>query len=280
MKRWVVTGAAALMALFLTACGGTAEVDALRAENASLTAKNQTLQEENRRLTQALAEQASGQTAEETDESSDASPEAHNPIDDFFDNGRYWDCGTTAAMRTVADAYSRAWETALRTLAEQQKEALLYQEDRDLVDAFVRAVEDQADCMLDLNAFSLADLEAAPGEARLAAAGTLLGPLPPKAGRRCTAAAISGCCTPAAVRRLSASTRRLPAGSWTRNWARRSSGYGGPRKADFRIRHHKEQSRPHRFRRGFCMAKGGRIQKTGSRIQIEKCILHKKQTIT
>ena len=177
MKRWVVTGAAALMALFLTACGGTAEVDALRAENASLTAKNQTLQEENRRLTQALAERASGQTAEETDESSDASPEAHNPIDDFFDNGRYWDCGTTAAMRTVADAYSRAWETELRTLAEQQKEALLYQEDRDLVDAFVRAVEDQADCMLDLNAFSLADLEAAPGEARLAAAGTLLGPV-------------------------------------------------------------------------------------------------------
>lgn len=178
MKRWLVTGAAALLALSLAACGGTAEVDALRAENASLTAENQTLKEENRRLTQSLAEQASGQTeAEAADENSDTSLEEHNPIDDFFDNGRYWDCGTTAAMRTVADAYAGAWETELRTLAERQKETLLYQEDRDLVDAYVRAVEEQADCMLELNAFSLADLEAEPGEARLAAAGTLLGPV-------------------------------------------------------------------------------------------------------
>ena len=141
--------------------------------------KTRPYREENRRLTQALEEQASRQTEEEAaaDESGDASLEEHNPIDDFFDGGRYWDCGTTAAMRAVADAYSRAWEAELRALAERQKEALLYQEDRDLVDAFVRAVEDQADCMLDLNAFSLADLEAAPGEARLAAAGTLLGPV-------------------------------------------------------------------------------------------------------
>ena len=179
MKRWVVTCAAALLVLSLTACGGTAELDELRAENAALAAENQTLQEENRRLTQALEEQASRQTEEEAaaDESGDASLEEHNPIDDFFDGGRYWDCGTTAAMRAVADAYSRAWEAELRALAERQKEALLYQEDRDLVDAFVRAVEEQADCMLDLNAFSLADLEAEPGEARLAAAGTLLGPV-------------------------------------------------------------------------------------------------------
>ena len=165
MKRWVVTCAAALLVLSLTACGGMAELDELRAENAALAAENQTLQEENRRLTQALEEQASRQTEEEAaaDESGDASLGEHNPIDDFFDGGRYWDCGTTAAMRAVADAYSRAWEAELRALAERQKEALLYQEDRDLVDAFVRAVEEQADCMLDLNAFSLADLEAEPG---------------------------------------------------------------------------------------------------------------------
>ena len=158
---------------------GTAELEELRAENASLTAENQTLQEENRWLTQAMEEQASWQTEEEAaaDEDSDVSLEEHNPIDDFFDDGRYWDCGTTAAMRTVADTYAGAWETELRTLAERQKEALLYQEDRDLVDAFVHAVEEQADCMLGLSTFSLADLEAAPGEARLAAAGTLLGPV-------------------------------------------------------------------------------------------------------
>lgn len=149
-RRLLAMGAAALLALSLAACADTAEPDALRAENAALAAENQALQAENQRLTEAqaaLEEQVSRleQAAADTDGNGYVSWEDSNPIDDFFDEGMYWDCGTTICMRIVAGTYAEAWETELRHLAETQKAELLCQEDKDLIDAFVQAVEDQAD---------------------------------------------------------------------------------------------------------------------------------------
>lgn len=177
-QRFLAIGAAALLALSLAACAGTTEPDdALRAENAALAAENQALQAENQHLTEAqaaLEEQvAQLEQAADTDGDGYVSWEDSNPIDDFFDEGMYWDCGTTLAMRVVAGTYAEAWETELRHLAEAQKAELLYQEDKDLIDAFVQAVEDQAACMYDLELFSCSSLEAAPGDERLAAAGTI-----------------------------------------------------------------------------------------------------------
>nr|WP_326186230.1 hypothetical protein [uncultured Oscillibacter sp.] len=177
--RILAAGAAALLALSLAACAGTAEPDdALQTENAALAAENQALQAENQRLAEAqaaLEEQVSRleQTAADTNGDGYVSWEESNPIDDFFDEGLYWDCGTTVCMRIVAGTYAEAWETELRHLAETQKAELLYQEDKDLIDAFVQAVEDQAACMYDLELFNCSSLEAAPGDARLATAGTI-----------------------------------------------------------------------------------------------------------
>lgn len=175
--RILAAGAAALLALSLAACADTTEPDALLAENTALAAENQALQAENQRLTEAqaaLEEQMSRlEQAADTDRDGYVSWEESNPIDDFFDEGMYWDCGTTVCMRIVAGTYAEAWETELRHLAETQKAELLYQEDQDLIDAFVQAVENQAACMYDLELFNCSSLEAAPGEERMATAGSI-----------------------------------------------------------------------------------------------------------
>lgn len=176
-----------LLLIFLSACGSgegdrmvkenedgalREQIAALEGENASLQERVSALEEENDRLS--LANDLLGQdlaAAQDALEQLEAQQE-ENPIDPFYDEMET-ECGTTtAAMSTVAWSHANAWEAEVRNLAEQMKAQLPLQEDRDLVDAYLAAVEEQLERMDVMSIYTVSDIRL-PQEERRGTTGTL-----------------------------------------------------------------------------------------------------------
>ena len=154
-----------LLILTLSACGSK-EMDLLRRSNDDLQERISALEKENAALRAALEQS-------ETREVSKSGRE-NNPIDRFYDTVET--DGSTASMNAVAYSWANAWESETRNLAEQLKSQLPLAEDRDLVDAYMSAVEEQIDRMNIMAIYQVSDLEM-PQEERPASSGTLRGVL-------------------------------------------------------------------------------------------------------
>ena len=153
--------------LTFSACGSS-DMELLRSENTELQTQASALEEENAALYAELEQlqkemrQMSGNGRED------------NPIDRFYRTVE--DDGSTASMNTVAYSWAEAWEAEARNLAEQIKSQLPLSDDRDLVDAYLAAAEEQIERMNIMAIYQISDLEISQEE-RLASAGTLRGVL-------------------------------------------------------------------------------------------------------
>ncbi|MDE7042541.1 MAG: hypothetical protein K2P10_07085 [Oscillospiraceae bacterium] len=150
--------------LLLSACGREEKNDqiaVLQAENAAYQEQISALEAENVSLRDQLKEQQD--TGEETD-----------PITSFFETV---ECdGSTVSMNIVAGSKADAWESEARHLAEELKDQLPLQEDRDLVDAYLHAVEEQVERMNIIAVYPVSDVSI-PCPDRLNTTGTLRGVL-------------------------------------------------------------------------------------------------------
>lgn len=150
--------------LFLSACGRGEKDDqiaVLQTENAAYQEQISALEAENASLRNQLKEQQN--TGEEAD-----------PITSFFETV---ECdGSTISMNTVAGSKADAWESEARHLAEELKDQLPLQEDRDLVDAYLHAVEEQVERMDIIAVYPVSDVSI-PYPDRLNTSGTLRGVL-------------------------------------------------------------------------------------------------------
>ena len=121
--------------LLLTACGREEkdnQIAVLQTENAAYQEQISALEAENASLRDQLEERQ------------DAGEEA-DPITSFF---AAVECdGSTVSMNIVAGTQAEAWEAEARHLAEELKIQLPLQEDRDLIDAYLYAVEEQVERM-------------------------------------------------------------------------------------------------------------------------------------
>ena len=117
--------------LLLTACVREEkdnQIAVLQTENAAYQEQISALEAENASLRDQLEERQ------------DAGEEA-DPITSFF---AAVECdGSTVSMNIVAGTQAEAWEAEARHLAEELKIQLPLQEDRDLIDAYLYAVEEQ-----------------------------------------------------------------------------------------------------------------------------------------
>ncbi len=150
--------------LLLSACGREEEdsqLAALQAENAIYQEKITVLEAENASLCDQLKELQNA--SEETD-----------PITRFYGMVEY--DGSTVSMNTVADSQADAWEAETRHLAEELKAQLPLQEDRELVDAYLYAVEEQVARMDVMAVYPVSDVSI-PYPERLNSSGTLRGVL-------------------------------------------------------------------------------------------------------
>lgn len=102
----------------------------------------------------------------------------NNPIDCFYDSVET--SGGTYEMAGVAGAQGDAWEAEARNLAEQIKSQLHFQEDWDLVDAYIATAEKQVEYMDWMAMYPVSDLEV-PQADRLMFSGTLVKVLWPQA---------------------------------------------------------------------------------------------------
>ena len=80
--------------------------------------------------------------------------------------------GCTASMNAQNESWADAWEAEARGLADQLKSHLPLQEDRDLVDAYLNAVEEQVQRGQIMAIYPIADLELSQEE-RYLVSGTL-----------------------------------------------------------------------------------------------------------
>lgn len=184
-----------LLLIFLSACGSGAadrmvkenedgalreQIAALEGENAALQERIAALEEENDRLslTNDLLDQDLA-AAQDALEQLEAQQGEENPIDPFYDEMNVECDTTTVAMSTVAWSHANAWEAEVRNLAEQMKAQLPLQEDRDLVDAYIAAVEEQAQRMDVMSIYTVSDIKV-PQEERRYTAGTLAYVLQPE----------------------------------------------------------------------------------------------------
>lgn len=154
------------------------QIAALETENAALQEHVAALEEENDRLS--LENDLLGQdlaAAQDALEQPEAQ-QVENPIDPFYD-GLDTD-GTTAAMSAAAWGRSNAWEAEARNLAEQLKAQLPLQEDRELADAYIAAVEEQLERMDVMSVYTVSDTEI-PQADRMNSTGTLAQVLRPAA---------------------------------------------------------------------------------------------------
>lgn len=150
--------------LFLSACGSGEKDDqiaVLQTENAAYQEQISALEAENASLRNQLKEQQN--TGEEAD-----------PITSFFETV---ECdGSTISMNIVAGSKADAWESEALHLAEELKDQLPLQEDRDLVDAYLHAVEEQVERMNIIAVYPVSDVSI-PYPDRLNTSGTLRGVL-------------------------------------------------------------------------------------------------------
>lgn len=150
--------------LFLSACGRGEKDDqiaVLQTENAAYQKQISALEAENASLRNQLKEQQN--TGEESD-----------PITSFFETV---ECdGSTISMNIVAGSKADAWESEALHLAEELKDQLPLQEDRDLVDAYLHAVEEQVERMNIIAVYPVSDVSI-PYPDRLNTSGTLRGVL-------------------------------------------------------------------------------------------------------
>lgn len=102
----------------------------------------------------------------------------NNPIDRFYDSVET--SGSTYEMAGVAGVQGDAWEVEARNLAEQLKAQLYFQEDLDLVDAYLATAEKQVEYMCWMAMYPVSDLEV-PQADRLMFSGTLVKVLWPQA---------------------------------------------------------------------------------------------------
>ena len=164
MKKMILS-LALLSLLTLTACGSS-NMDAIQQENETLRQQVAALEAENENL--------KAENAALDDTAPESGDEEANPIDRFFDGA---DIGSsTAEMDFVADSWANAWEAECRNVAEWLKEQLPLQEDQDLIDAYVAAVDEQADRMNIMAIYPIADLTI-PQADRAASSGSLRGVL-------------------------------------------------------------------------------------------------------
>lgn len=150
-----------LLMLALSACDG-GELERLRAENEALQAQVSTLEEKNDALRDKLKELEKPRISK--------SERDDNPIDQFYRSVE--DDGSTASMNAVSVSWANAWEAEARGLADQLKSHLPLQEDRDLVDAYLTAVEEQVRRGKIMAIYPIADLELSQEE-RYLVSGTL-----------------------------------------------------------------------------------------------------------
>jgi hypothetical protein len=107
------------------------------------------------------------------EERQDAGEEA-DPITSFF---AAVECdGSTVSMNIVAGTQAEAWEAEARHLAEELKIQLPLQEDRDLIDAYLYAVEEQVERMDVIAVYPVSDVSI-PYPDRLSTSGTMRGVL-------------------------------------------------------------------------------------------------------
>lgn len=150
-----------LLMLALSACE-SGELERLRTENGALQAQVSALEEKNTALQDRLKELEKPKISK--------SEREDNPIDQFYHSVD--EDGSTAAMNAVSVSWGDAWEAEARGVAEQLKSHLPLQEDRDLVDAYLTAVEEQVQRGSTMAVYPIADLEL-PQEERLFMSGTL-----------------------------------------------------------------------------------------------------------
>ncbi len=156
-----------LLLLTFSACKSE-DAEPLRIENSELQTQVSALEEENAVLRAELE-----QLQVETQRTAESGRE-DNPIDRFYDAVET--DSSTASMNLAANSRADAWEAETRNLAEQLKTQLPPAEDRDLVDAYLAAVEEQAGRMDIMAIYPIADLELSQEE-RPASSGTLRGVL-------------------------------------------------------------------------------------------------------
>ena len=143
-----------LLLLLLSSCGDS-EAERLREENAALQKQAAAMEEEKDALQkQATAiEKEKDELQKQIDSLQTELEQLHgeternrrenNPIDPFYDKADMESDGSTIAMAVVAGFRADAWETEARNAAEQLKSQLHFQEDRELVDAYITAAEEQ-----------------------------------------------------------------------------------------------------------------------------------------
>lgn len=172
-----------VLLLLLSACG-SGEEDRLREENASLKKQAVAMEEEKNALQEQAAEiekEKDGlqkqidslQTElEQLRGETERNRRENNPIDPFYDKADMESGGSTVAMAAVSCGRAGAWELETRNAAEQLKTWLPLQEDRDLVDAYVAAAEEQAGRLDVMAIYPVSDLET-PDPERIETSGSL-----------------------------------------------------------------------------------------------------------
>ena len=150
-----------LLMLALSACE-SGELERLRTENGELQAQVSALEEKNAALRAKLEQLEKSKISE--------SEREDNPIDQFYRSVE--DDGSTASMNAVSVSWANAWEAEARGLADQLKSHLPLQEDRDLMDAYLTAVEEQVRRGKIMAIYPIADLELSQEE-RYLVSGTL-----------------------------------------------------------------------------------------------------------
>lgn len=154
------------------------QIAALEGENAALRERVAALEGENDSLS--LANDLLGQDLAAAQDALDqlGAQQEENPIDPFYDEMNAECDTTTVAMSTVAWSHAGAWEAEVRSLAEQMKAKLPLQEDRDLVDAYLAAAEEQAQRISVMSIYTVSDI-GVPQEERRYTVGTLAHVLQP-----------------------------------------------------------------------------------------------------
>lgn len=159
-----------VLLLLLSACG-SGEAERLEEENETLQKQVTALEEEK----EALQKQITA-TEKEKDElkkqidslemelnqlrgETERNRRENNPIDPFYDKADMESGGTTVAMAAVACGRAGAWELEARNAAEQLKTWLPLQEDRDLVDAYIAAAEEQVGRLDVMAIYPVSDLK-------------------------------------------------------------------------------------------------------------------------
>ena len=177
MRKYLMLLCTLTCAMCLSACGGNSgELAALRQENDQLRQQVTALEDEKAALMAENDGLKEKTYAQDTEKASDQemSQEKANPIDEFYDGVEI--DGSTVSMNLVGQSRAETWEEETRALAERLKAQLPFQEDKDLVDAYIAAAEAQTARMDILAIYPVSDVTI-PQTERIYASGTLRGVL-------------------------------------------------------------------------------------------------------